>query len=128
MERFLIRRTIDAVDGFWISYDALSTANCYKSPRVRTHVFTGDERVNEQSVLAVIHTLWLREHNRIEEQLHRINPHWSGNTLFDETRRIIGAIMQHITYNEFLSVVLGPMAMKQYGLELLTGAKYYDGW
>ena len=33
----------------------------------------GDSRVNEQSVLAVIHTLWMREHNRIESILHQVS-------------------------------------------------------
>jgi peroxidase len=88
----------------------------------------GDDRVNEQSVLAVIHTLWLREHNRIESELHRINPAWSGRTLYDETRRIVGAMMQQITYAEFLPVVLGPATIKRYELDLLSGTEYYNGW
>ena len=54
-----------------------------------------------------MHTLWVREHNRIALKLSQINPSWSGNTLFEETRRIIGAMMQHISYNEFLPGVLG---------------------
>jgi hypothetical protein len=38
--------------------------------------------VNEQTVLAMIHTLFVREHNRIVTELAQINPHWNDETLF----------------------------------------------
>ena len=37
--------------------------------------------MNEQTALTTMHTIWMREHNRIEERLHYINPHWDGNTI-----------------------------------------------
>ena len=39
-------------------------------------------RVNEQTVLAMIHTLFVREHNRIASELGKINPQWNDETLF----------------------------------------------
>ena len=62
----------------------------------------GDPRVNEQTVLAIVHLFMVREHNRIATELGNINHHWDDETLFQETRHIIAAIIQHITYNEFL--------------------------
>ena len=73
-----------------------------------------------------MHTLWVREHNRIESQLHAVNPHWLGDQLYQETRRIVSALIQHITYAEFLPAVLGTRTTQHYGLSLVDDG-YYDG-
>ncbi|OWF44554.1 chorion peroxidase-like [Mizuhopecten yessoensis] len=65
---------------------------------------------------AAVFTLGVREHNRIAKQLNRYNPHWSDEKLFQETRKIVIAIIQHINYNEFLPHVLSNAHMREYGL------------
>ncbi|KAK3858002.1 hypothetical protein Pcinc_035774, partial [Petrolisthes cinctipes] len=67
----------------------------------------GDNRVNEQVELTVIHTVWVRFHNIIASILAAQNPGWSDETLYQETRRIVVAIYQHIIYNEWLPLVIG---------------------
>lgn len=54
-----------------------------------------------------LHTLWHRQHNRIAGQLHETNRHWSSEKVFEESRRIVIAQIQHITYTEFLPPVIG---------------------
>ncbi|KHN78690.1 Peroxidasin -like protein [Toxocara canis] len=68
----------------------------------------GDYRANEQLALLSMHTLWLREHNRIATKFLEINPHWDGETIYQETRKIIGAMLQVITFEHWLPKVLGP--------------------
>lgn len=65
--------------------------------------------------LLSMHTLWMRQHNHIVTELRRLNPYWTGDTLFQEGRKILGAQLQHITYNHWLPVILGPEGMKQVG-------------
>ncbi|RWS05678.1 hypothetical protein B4U79_05548 [Dinothrombium tinctorium] len=76
----------------------------------------GDNRVDENVGLAALQTLFLRHHNKIAAELKNINPGWNDEILYQETKRIIAAQIQHITYNEFLPVILGKTVMSQFGL------------
>ncbi len=76
----------------------------------------GDVRVNEHITLVAVQLLFAREHNRIADQLHQINPHWDDEMLFQEARRIVIAEIQHITYNEWLPLVIGHETMMRFSL------------
>lgn len=76
----------------------------------------GDNRVNTHPQLAAIHTIWHREHNRIARKLAELNPHWSDETLYQEARRIVIAEIQHITYKEWLPILLGKRYTRAIGL------------
>ncbi|XP_037943386.1 chorion peroxidase-like [Teleopsis dalmanni] len=87
----------------------------------------GEIRVNEQLVLTCMHTLMAREHNRVATALAQINKHWDDETLFQEARRINVAIVQHVTFNEFLPILLGKEIMEKFGLVLRKDG-YWDGY
>lgn len=75
----------------------------------------GDIRANEQIGLAAFHTIWMREHNRVALQLKTTNPFWGGDTVYHESRKIVGAQVQHITYEHWLPIILGPEGYNQLG-------------
>ena len=74
----------------------------------------GDVRANEQIGLTAMHTLFVREHNRVAEILQANNRHHSAEEIFQSARRIVIAQIQMITYQEFLPALLGPDTMPRY--------------
>lgn len=83
-----------------------SAINCF---------LAGDIRANEQVALIAMHTLWMREHNRIARELKYLNPQWESDLLYHESRKIVGAAMQHITYTQWLPFIIGESGMKKMG-------------
>ncbi|TQV66317.1 peroxiredoxin [Exilibacterium tricleocarpae] len=65
----------------------------------------GDLRANEQVGLMTMHTLFVREHNRLVDQFNASGIF--GNEAYEIARQLVGAFMQVITYKEFLPVLLG---------------------
>ncbi len=74
----------------------------------------GDIRVNEHAGLSAMHTLWMREHNRIADKLSNSRPHWSDEKVFQEARKQVVAQMQAITYNEFVPQLIGENKIGRY--------------
>ncbi|NXJ69749.1 PERE peroxidase, partial [Rostratula benghalensis] len=66
----------------------------------------GDKRVTENLGLSALHTVFLREHNRLVTELRKLNPHWDGEKLYQESRKIVIAITQKITYRDYLPLLL----------------------
>ncbi len=74
----------------------------------------GDVRANEQVGLAALHTLFVREHNRLARIFRERFPKLTGDQIYERARARVGALIQVITYNEFLPILLGPHALKSY--------------
>ncbi|MFK8029814.1 MAG: peroxidase family protein [Gammaproteobacteria bacterium] len=75
---------------------------------------SGDVRANEQLGLTAMHTLFMREHNRLADMLATENPQLGGEEIYQKARRMVGGIVQYITYEEFLPTLLGANALPPY--------------
>lgn len=67
----------------------------------------GDVRANEQAGLTALHTLFVREHNRLAAIVAQQYPLLTGDDVYHEARLMVGALIQAITYDEFLPALLG---------------------
>lgn len=88
----------------------------------------GDVRVNEQIGLTATHTLFVREHNlwagEIAQRLENgdsilVNRFESsdlelGDFLYETARKIVGAELQVITFEEFLPILIGEDTLPEY--------------
>lgn len=74
----------------------------------------GDVRANEQIALTAVHTLFVREHNRLCEEIAADQPTRTDEQIYQRARKIVGAQLQVITYQEFLPLLLGAGALPPY--------------
>lgn len=72
------------------------------NPYMDKWYLAGDVRANENPLLSAMHTLFVREHNRIAEELKSDNPYWSDEQIYQKARKIVGGIIQAIVYEEWL--------------------------
>ncbi|GFR92450.1 chorion peroxidase [Elysia marginata] len=107
-------------------------STCVKETNFDYCLQSGEMRVNEHPALASMHTVFHRFHNYVALQMSRANPRWSDERVFQEVRKIVGAIMQHVTYHEWLPIILGDDVMRSSSL-VVSGALdqlrtnwYYD--
>ncbi|OQV16359.1 Peroxidasin-like protein [Hypsibius exemplaris] len=84
----------------------------------------GDNRCNVQLGLQTLHTVFMRHHNNIVARLLRMNPDWDDEKLYQEARAIVAAQLQHITYNEWLPLLLGQDQVSKMGLRVLTSGRF----
>ncbi|KAG1666086.1 Chorion peroxidase [Nymphon striatum] len=93
-----------------------TTTGCNRNRNCPFHA--GDIRSNENPGLAIHHTIFVRQHNKIAEKMAHMKPDWDDEKLYQETRKIMIAYLQNIVYDEYLPIALGPNLMKEFGLNL----------
>ena len=92
----------------------LKTSKGNLLPESNGFFVAGDARANEQIGLTSMHTLFVREHNRIAEEISHKYPNYSDEQVYQIARKIVGAKIQVITYNEFLPKLLGENSIPQW--------------
>ncbi len=100
-------------NGRFLPYNEQGLANEGGSNRADLFV-AGDVRVNEQIGLIAMHTLFVREHNRLADIIAEQHPGVGGDEIYQMARKIVGAHIQAITFNDFLPRLLGPDAIAAY--------------
>jgi len=109
--------TASLVDGREFLPQTDTIENCNIPPMSGLKCFlAGDNRVNMQASLVTLQALFLRHHNRIAETLQKLNPGWTDEILYQESKRIVNAQVQHITYNEYLPLIIGKKVMESFDL------------
>ena len=97
--------------GDLLPLNTMGLANDTGGPADPTQFYVaGDVRANEQVGLTAIHTLFMREHNRLADEIAAANPGWDDEQIYQRARKLVGAEIQAITYQEFLPALLGTEA------------------
>jgi peroxidase len=80
-------------------------------PFFANNFIAGDTRANENLGLLAMHALFAREHHRIVDALAAADPTLTVAELFEGARARVEALVQAITYNEFLPKLIGTGAL-----------------
>ncbi|PSN37939.1 hypothetical protein C0J52_20255 [Blattella germanica] len=115
---------LDASSIYGTIEDAMNILRTLEGGRVKIEACI---RCKEVSGIGALYSGLLREHNRVATKLAALNHHWDDETLFQEARRIVIAEIQHITYNEFLPIVLGEVTVESSELKLRDQG-YFTGY
>lgn len=108
-------KTSQGPDGELMPYnvDGYENGNAFRAP-AETLFLAGDVRANEQLGLIVMHTLWVREHNRLAREIAATEfagadlhaPH-VDEAIYQRARAVVAALLQKITYYEWLPALIG---------------------
>ncbi|KAI0558008.1 hypothetical protein FGB62_243g017 [Gracilaria domingensis] len=86
----------------------LNTGGRVNSPDTSNNFFIGgDTRVSETPMLTVMHTIWLREHNRLCDLIEDAFPNFTPEEQYETVRGVNIAQFQKVVYEEWLPAILG---------------------
>jgi peroxidase len=106
-------RTGDGPDGALLPMNTAGLNNQIVGP-IPSYFMAGDERVNTGFGLMSIHTLFVREHNRLASEIASRQSSADQESVYQLARKWVGALIQAITYEEFIPAILGSDAINPY--------------
>jgi len=76
----------------------------------------GDSRLMENVLLSGLQAQWLRLHNVFARELATIRPDWQNNDdiLYEEAKKILAALHQRYSYDDWLPILIGKQAAQLY--------------
>lgn len=80
----------------------------------------GEGRVTENPALTTLHTIFMREHNRVATLVGLQNPSLTDTEIYYQTRRIVTAEYQNIVFSEFLPILIGSKSVFPPGYQQTT--------
>ncbi|MFF0946523.1 peroxidase family protein [Rhizobium leguminosarum] len=63
----------------------------------------GGDRANSTATVAMLNTLFLREHNRLAGELEQLSPEWGDDRVFETARNIVIAVFIKIVVEEYIN-------------------------
>lgn len=115
-------KTTDGPDGELLPYNTpgFDNANALHLPNASLFL-AGDVRANEQIGLIGMHTLWLREHNRLAREIAETEFYGADlaapnvdEAIYQRARTVVAALLQKITYYEWLPTLIGYGTLPDY--------------
>ncbi|MCB0685678.1 MAG: hypothetical protein KDC53_04110 [Saprospiraceae bacterium] len=68
----------------------------------KRYFVAGDKRANENVMLTAMHTLFVREHNRLCDEIKGKQPGATDEQIYQKARKMLGGFIQNIVYSEWL--------------------------
>jgi prostaglandin-endoperoxide synthase 2 len=103
-QNFKVKPTFDTLD------DPLGLNDIPPGPdgdKLREVIFaTGGDRVNSAPQVAMMNTLFLREHNRLAGMLETQNPDWDDEHVFQVARNIVIVVFLKMVVEEYINHIM----------------------
>ncbi|XP_015374037.1 PREDICTED: peroxidase-like [Diuraphis noxia] len=102
-----LRRQIGPKGKSYLPNVKQATKECTVSNDMTVCYAAGDLRVNQHPNIAVSTISLLRIHNKLCDEFVKINPEWKDERIYQEARRLLIAMYQHVVYYEFVPRLVG---------------------
>ncbi|CAO4377381.1 unnamed protein product [Caenorhabditis nigoni] len=114
--------------GYALPPQAKNDSNCQSTNP--NYCFTaGDFRNSLHPGLLPLHTVFIKEHNRLAVMTKSAKPSWNDEQIYQFVRRVMVAQWQHIVYNEYLPKLLTDKYMTDFNLKTMKpGAGAFTGY